>query len=99
MPYYVTRIKPETNEVVIGREADLLRGTMRIANVNWILNPRTGAVKTKIRHQFKKTESEIMRVDKNSVEVRFAAPQKAVTPGQAAVFYDGDRVVGGGWIE
>ena len=99
MPYYVTRIVPETNEVIIGREADLMKDTMSVRNVNWILKPRLGAVKTKIRHQFKKTDSQITRIENGRAQIKFTVPQKAVTPGQAAVFYDGDRVLGGGWIE
>ena len=66
--------------------------------VNWQRNPRLGNVHVKIRSRHFKTEAEILQIDDEEVRVRFQVPQKAVTPGQAAVFYEGDRVLGGGWI-
>jgi tRNA-specific 2-thiouridylase len=71
---------------------------MTVRRVNWMLRPRIGAIEAKIRYRHPKAAAEIMRVDDDTVTVRFTQPQKAVTPGQAAVFYEGDRVLGGGWI-
>lgn len=97
-PYYVTRIDAEKNEVTIGREADLLRAEMRIQRVNWLLKPRLGNITVKIRSKSAKVGARITAIEKEAVTLRFDDPQKAVTPGQAAVFYDRDRVIGGGWI-
>jgi len=72
---------------------------MRVRRVNWLLNARTGPIEVKIRSRHEKTPAEIVVADSSNVTVRFKIRQKAVTPGQAAVFYDGDRVLGGGWIE
>jgi tRNA-specific 2-thiouridylase len=98
-PYFVTAIDAATNTVTVGREEDLYAGGMRVRRVNWLLNPRTGPIEVKIRSRHDKTPAEIMTVDGSDVTVRFGVRQKAVTPGQAAVFYEGDRVLGGGWIE
>ncbi len=98
-PYFVTAIDAEKNVVTIGREDELLTGEMSVRNVNWLLNPRCGKLLVKIRSRHDKTEAEIIDISASNVQVRFKAPQKAVTPGQAAVFYDGDRVLGGGWIQ
>jgi tRNA-specific 2-thiouridylase len=85
--------------VTIGREEDLLRGEMTAVNVNWLLSPRCGKISVKIRSRHEKTGAEITEIGAFGANVRFDAPQKAVTPGQAAVFYDGDRILGGGWIK
>ncbi len=97
--YFVTAIRPETNEVVVGPEEHLLADEMTVRRVNWHLLPRLGEVSVKIRSRHVKTPARILSIDDNQVRIRFEAPQKAVTPGQAAVFYDGVRVIGGGWIE
>jgi tRNA-specific 2-thiouridylase len=67
---------------------------------NPIRIPRDGKIQVKIRSKSPKTYAEIFELNDSSgeVKIRFENPQKAVTPGQAAVFYDGDRVLGGGWI-
>ena len=99
MPYFVTEIRPDTNEVVVGGEQDLLVDEMKVRRVNWHLSPRLGNIEAKIRSRHAKTPAEITAIDEKEVTVRFHEPQKAVTPGQAAVFYDGERVLGGGWIQ
>ncbi len=71
---------------------------MRVRRVNWQLLPRLGKLQVKIRSRHEKAEAEIVNISDEEVLVHFADPQKAVTPGQAAVFYLGDRVLGGGWI-
>ncbi len=97
-PYFVTSVNAEKNEVAIGSEEDLYAQEMQVRRVNWQLSPRLGDIQVKIRSRHSKTEAEITRISDTEATVRFKTPQKAVTPGQAAVFYDGDRVIGGGWI-
>jgi len=97
-PYYVTSIDAEKNQVTIGREKDLLKNQMVVRRVNWILNPRLGEITTKIRSKSIKAKARITSIEDDRVVVQFDEAQKAVTPGQAAVFYDGTRVLGGGWI-
>jgi len=96
--YFVTAVKPETNQIVVGPEEDLMVSTMTVRRLNWQLNPRLGEIHVKIRSRHVKTPAEIISLGNEAV-VRFKYPQKAVTPGQAAVFYNGPRVLGGGWIE
>jgi tRNA-uridine 2-sulfurtransferase len=96
--YFVTAIRPETNQVVVGPEQDLEARRMRVRRVNWQLAPRTGDIFVKIRSRHKKTAATIVNIEKDEALVEFGEPQKSVTPGQAAVFYDGARVLGGGWI-
>jgi tRNA-specific 2-thiouridylase len=98
-PYYVTDIDPYSNRVTVGFEEDLRRSQMRVGRVNWMLRPRTGRVEVKIRYKHSKMPASISPIDHESVQVRFDRPQMAITPGQAAVFYDGARVIGGGWID
>ena len=98
-PYFVTEIRPETNEVVVGLEQDLLVEQMRVRRGNWHLSERLGSIDGKIRSRHSKTPAEIIEINGQEAVVRFEQPQKAVTPGQAAVFYEGDRVLGGGWIQ
>ncbi len=98
-PYFVTQIRADKNEVVIGREKDLYAERMIVRRVNWQLRPRLGEVSVKIRSRHEKTPAAISKIISDSeVEVTFHSPQKAVTPGQAAVFYEARRVLGGGWI-
>lgn len=98
LPYFVTSINAEKNEVTLGSEDDLLKDFMVVKKVNWMLEPRRGPAQVKIRSKSQKTEAQIVNFDEESVTIKFLTPQRAVTPGQAAVFYDGTRVLGGGWI-
>jgi tRNA-specific 2-thiouridylase len=91
-PLYVVELQAATNRVVVGPVEDLYRSEFEIANGNWF-GPVTGEVTVKIRYNHKGCPA---TVDGNRVRLR--EPQRAVTPGQAAVFYDGDLVLGGGWI-
>ncbi len=97
-PYYVTAINATTNEVTIGREYDLFKDNMVVDRINWICKPRLGEIKVKIRSKSPKTPARIISIKADTASVQFQESQKAVTPGQAAVFYDGERVLGGGWI-
>ena len=97
-PYFVTAINAETNTVTISSEDSLFKKTMLVDKVNWILKPRIGNAEVKIRYKNQKTEARILDIESDRVRIEFREPQKAITPGQAAVFYDGNRVLGGGWI-
>jgi tRNA-uridine 2-sulfurtransferase len=110
-PLYVIETKPSERRVVIGRNEELLRSTMHINNANWIsIDPPAEPIRAqvKIRNKHAAALATIIpssapdRIEArsaDSVEVHFDDAQRAVTPGQAAVFYDGDLVLGGGWIE
>ena len=102
-PLYVISTDPVTQQVVVGGNDDLLRDELTAREVNWIsIAPITGPVpaQVKIRNKHQAAPATLLPTgDPTRVQVRFAEPQRAVTPGQAAVFYDGDLVLGGGWIE
>ncbi len=102
-PLYVIATEPATQRVVVGRNDDLLRSTLIARDVNWIsIPPVTGAVRAqvKIRNKHVAAHATIHPTGHPArAEVLFDEPQRAVTPGQAVVFYDGDLVLGGGWIE
>jgi tRNA-specific 2-thiouridylase len=100
-PLYVIELDPEKNRVVVGGEKDLARETCDVEGVNWIPferleAPMSGTVK--IRHRHAPAWATIEALGAHKARVRFRVPQRAVTPGQAAVFYSGEVVVGGGWI-
>jgi len=101
-PLYVIQIKNDTREVVVGREQELYSRTLRAGRVNLISTQEIREpmrVAVKIRHKHQPAEATMEARGRNEVLVTFEEPQRAITPGQAAVFYDGDVVVGGGWIE
>jgi len=100
-PLYVIELRPETNTVVVGERPLLGRKHCRIERINWIAIPNlTGSmrVRVKIRSRHPAAPATIMPAGDAYVDVTFDAPQDAVTPGQACVFYRDDTVVGGGWI-
>ncbi len=101
-PVFVTEIRPETNEVVIGGEEDCFCRTLYAVHLNYAaaeeLPDRFQAI-GKIRYAHKGASCRVEKEGKDRVKVTFAEPQRAVTPGQAVVFYDGDIVLGGGMIE
>ncbi len=101
-PLYVIATEPATRRVIIGRGDALLRSTMRVKDVNWISIAAPSApvrAQIKIRNKHAAAPATIQPMDDTSVEVVFDEPQRAVTPGQGAVFYSGELVLGGGWIE
>jgi tRNA-specific 2-thiouridylase len=103
-PLYVLAIEPEENRVVVGEEADLLAPGLQGERLHWIgpapIQKPDGEVEAtvKIRSRHPGVTARIRPLEKGAVEVRFAEPQRGVTPGQAAVFYQGTRVLGGCWI-
>ena len=97
-PLYVVDIDPHTSRVIVGGEEDLLREEFEVDRVNWLTSEIPEEVTVKIRYAHTGTQATLEPIEPSSARVRLHAPQRAVTPGQAAVFYDGDRVVGGGWI-
>ena len=100
-PVYVTNILPESNTVVLGDEEDLNQSTMIVGRINWIkYEGITDGMEatTKIRYKDQGTLSNLYNQE-NGVLVRFYENAKGVAPGQSAVFYEGDDVIGGGIIQ
>jgi tRNA-specific 2-thiouridylase len=101
-PLYVLALDATKNEVVVGPESALFRKSAIVKNISWInemdLGSTTKAL-AKIRYRSKESPVNITLLGDNSIEVKFEVPQRAITPGQAMVFYDGTRTLGGGWIE
>src|SRR5580658_6389105 len=101
-PLYVIQINGADKQVVVGSDDNLYSRTLRAGRVNFISVRDVEApirVSVKIRHRHEPAAAIVESIGTGEVLVTFAEPQRAITPGQAAVFYDGDIVVGGGWIE
>ena len=99
---YVLELKADDRAVVVGPRPELERTTLTASQVNWIAgDPPAGPlhVTAQIRHRHPAAAARLEALDDGRASVEFAEPQLAITPGQAVVFYDGDRVVGGGWID
>jgi tRNA-specific 2-thiouridylase len=101
IPMYVLAVKPATSQVIVGPKSALERTTLTASGVNWILEEPLGAMRVtaQIRHRHRPASACVRSLGGGVAEVVFDAPQLAVTPGQAVVFYEGDIVVGGGWID
>ena len=100
-PRYVVDLDPETNRVIVGDVDDLVVDEFEVDRVNWIELDRSNQVTdvtVKIRYNHPGTAATLTPVENGRARIRLHEPQKAVTPGQAAVFYNGDIVLGGGWI-
>lgn len=101
-PLYVIATDAAAQRVVVGSNADLMRGSLMAENVNWLSIARPDRpirAQVKIRNKHVAAEAKLTVLGDSRVDVRFDEPQRAITPGQAAVFYDGDLVLGGGWIQ
>lgn len=100
-PYYVTEINAKENKIVIGKKEDLFSHEMIVDHLNWQKIESLDQemeVETKVRYHHKAVNSIIKLIDGDSVQVLFSEDVSAITPGQSAVFYQGDDVIGGGII-
>jgi tRNA-uridine 2-sulfurtransferase len=99
---YVLRIVPSERQVVVGTRDELAASGLIAGRVNWLLDPapdKPFPCAAKIRYRHQPAAATVMPLPDAGAQVMFAEPQTAITPGQAVVFYDGPRVLGGGWIE
>jgi tRNA-specific 2-thiouridylase len=101
-PVFVTEIRKETNEVVLGTEEFLKRNAMHVGKLNlqkYAIIPENGLETiTKIRYKDQGQEAFLKQIADDKLEIQFKNPVNAIAPGQAAVFYENDDVIGGGWI-
>jgi tRNA-specific 2-thiouridylase len=100
-PLYVLQINPATHRVTVGADEELATRTLRARGLNWISIPALTEpmrVRIKIRHRHEPAWATLEPAGPDEALATFDEPQRAVTPGQSAVFYEGDEVVGGGWI-
>jgi len=100
-PFYVISLDPEKNRVVVGDDGSLRTSSCEVTGVNWVScerpeKPLRACVK--IRHKHEPADATVQPIDATSARIAFDVPQRAITPGQGAVFYDEDRVLGGAWI-
>jgi tRNA-specific 2-thiouridylase len=101
-PLYVCRIRPEMNEIVVAPRQHLFSHSLIAEDFHWIEripDAKTIKVQAQIRYRHKPAEGTLTILSANRVRCEFDAPQWAITPGQALVCYEGERVLGGGWIE
>jgi tRNA-specific 2-thiouridylase len=101
-PLYVIKIDVPRNELVVGSREELYNCSLVATGVNWISidKPREQIrAAVRIRYRSQASPATVRPVDEDRVQIDFDEPQPAITPGQAAVFYDDDTVLGGGWIE
>ncbi len=100
-PFYVTEIQPACNRVVLGYRGELYSSGLLASQMNWLITPPTSEFEAVavIRYRHPGVRARITLLGPGDVQVEFATPQSAVAPGQAVAFYDGDQVLGGGWIE
>jgi tRNA-specific 2-thiouridylase len=101
-PLYVLGIDRGRNTLIVGEEKEVFAHTFTIDSVSWINSREMSSsfpAQVKIRYNHAGSEATVSPKGEEELEVRFEIPQKAITPGQAAVLYDGDRVLGGGWIK
>jgi tRNA-specific 2-thiouridylase len=98
---YVVRLEPETRRVVVGTLDDLARRELTAAGANWLVDPPQTpfACRVKTRYRSSALPATIEPLADDRFRVLFDEPCRAIAPGQATVCYDGDRVLGGGWIE
>jgi tRNA-specific 2-thiouridylase len=101
-PLYVLDISPQNNTVMVGPDESLYRSQLQATHINWVSTTEMTdslAVKARIRYKHREEKAVLKVLDTEAVHVEFAQPQRAITPGQAVVFYDSELVVGGGTIE
>jgi tRNA-uridine 2-sulfurtransferase len=101
-PVYVLSIDTEKNRVVVGDDDALRTTTFEVEDVNWVSIERPSSplhAQVKIRHKHEPAPALVEAIGDSRARITFDAPQRAITPGQAAVFYDADRVLAGAWIK
>jgi tRNA-uridine 2-sulfurtransferase len=97
---FVTAVDAAANRVVVGGEQELYHSSMKVSGLNWLTGTELPVeCQAKIRYRSEKAECRVMPAGGDAVVATFEKPQRAITPGQSAVFYLGERVLGGGWIE
>ncbi|MPZ18076.1 MAG: tRNA 2-thiouridine(34) synthase MnmA [Luteitalea sp.] len=102
IPLYVVAIDSVTNEVTVGPREALGRATLTAATVNWVAGTSpSGSIRAdvQIRHRHRPAPASVTPISATRARIDFDEPQAAIAPGQAAVFYADDKVLGGGWIE
>jgi tRNA-specific 2-thiouridylase len=100
-PLYVLKIHPDSHTVEVGPDTALLSRTLIADRLNWVsIAEPTGPIRVniKIRHRHEPAPATLVVTGPDTIEAIFDEPQRAITPGQSAVFYQGDEVTGGGWI-
>jgi tRNA-specific 2-thiouridylase len=101
-PLYVAALRPDRNEVVVGERQHVIHGAVTVAQVNWMARREPGGpvrAQVRIRHNHKGAAAQVSPVPGGRARVVFAEPQLAPCPGQAAAFYDGHELLGGGLID
>ena len=100
-PHYVVRIEPEANRVVIGREEELACKVVMASGANWLIDPPTESFRCqiKIRYRSQPVDATVEPISETAFRADFDEHRYGIAPGQAAVCFDGDRVLGGGWID
>jgi tRNA-specific 2-thiouridylase len=100
-PRYVLKLRPAEQQVVVGPKSSLERTTLTASGVNWILGEPEAPLRVtaQIRHRHHAAPAVARASGDGRAELIFDSPQVAITPGQPVVFYDGETVVGGGWID
>jgi tRNA-specific 2-thiouridylase len=104
-PYYVIQVDTPSNRLVVGHEEELEREEFNTSEVNWIVplpedaSQEGIAAEVQIRHRHKPRRARVFPLPDDRARIEFAEPERGIAPGQAAVFYRDDEVLGGGWIE
>jgi len=102
IPLYVLKIDADSGDVMVGPRTSLDRASFTASDVNWISRDPSASwtpAAAQIRHRHRPASGRVRALDNGRAEFEFDEPQPAVTPGQASVFYDGDVVIAGGWID
>ena len=97
----VVELNAEKNLVILGSAAELHKSSCSLKDVNWINDPsklNSSKIQVKIRYRSGMAEADFVQDEKGILELKFSTPQRAITPGQACVFFQDDWCLGGGWI-